>query len=154
MSAAPARPYTTSTGFDLVAEWVAALQSGEYKQVRDVYRANDCFCATGVLHDLVCFGWSNNGVGHNSQPLDQVGACQRVPLALCIPFTTLTQSDPLLAQMMLGCYSTAMDLNDRIHCSFREIAEHIANKCSLTPKQIAAGRARLLARGVLKGGAR
>lgn len=36
---------------EMKAKWVAALRSGEYKQVRMVLRSEDGFCCLGVLNE-------------------------------------------------------------------------------------------------------
>lgn len=38
---------------EIKKKWVDALRSGEYKQTRGRLRYDDCFCALGVLADLV-----------------------------------------------------------------------------------------------------
>lgn len=38
---------------EIIEKWIAALRSGEYKQEFNCLRKGDCFCAIGVLCDIV-----------------------------------------------------------------------------------------------------
>lgn len=47
------RPLTV----ELSKRWIAALRSGEYKQTSSCLRKGDCFCAIGVLCNIVDKGY-------------------------------------------------------------------------------------------------
>jgi hypothetical protein len=98
-------------GKSLKARWIKALRSGEYKQGFGHLRKGDCFCANGVLADIVDpKGWSKD-IEENFWRWRGYG--------LTFTSTEIFKSK-LISQLLL-----VEKLNDGAKFSFPEIADQL-----------------------------
>lgn len=107
---------------DIQAKWVAALRSGKYNQCRGQLRKGDCFCAIGVLCDVIePDGWKRgyNGWEHDGQRT-----------RLSIEFSRRLGFEPQFGfngyhPQLAGIGTFICKLNDDLGYSFAEIADLI-----------------------------
>lgn len=107
---------------DRVREWISALRSGDYAQVRHVLSLgdNDGFCALGVLVDLdPAAEWTDHGAWYRYMgAMHCSGLCSEMQEELGLGYAVYFIPD------YQGMMSVA-ELNDDLKLSFVEIADFL-----------------------------
>ena len=95
--------------------WLRALRSGDYKQGRDQLRCDGKYCCLGVACDISGIGqWeSRYGIGDKYYVVGE-------EYSDCVLTSQLLEWLGMTGQGQ----NTAINLNDKSHFTFKQIAEH------------------------------
>ena len=85
---------------ELMADWIKALRSGEYKQGTEYLRrtvdGEDCFCATGVLCDV---SWAGEWIEHDDGTYSYVAVDgEGEPIGMASKFSVPYEVGDLLSE--------------------------------------------------------